>query len=191
MSELFWRAMEEASLSDVARARLEGDVGAARAAIALLERCDLLALGALADEVRRREVGDRVTVHSRRPRDGAPPAATDLDKLRAFAIARLTEERGATVTVDWADTGMELAQVALGFGANALAGAMQRKAGLPVIDGETQRVKGEGQVEVAELKRRELSAVLAAAGREVTFVEEPAPLRTHAKKGQAHARLDP
>jgi 2-iminoacetate synthase ThiH len=193
MSELFWRAMDEAGLSAVARARLRGDVGSALAATAQLERCDLMALGALADEIRRREVGDRVTVHARRPRESARSAATDLEKLRAFAIARITQEPGVTVTVDWSETGLELAQVALGFGANALTGAMQRKAGLPVIDGETQRVKGEGQVEVAELKRRELSAVLAAAGREVVFVEEPAPTaaRSTVKKGAPHARLDP
>lgn len=194
---LFWAALRDAGLEGVARARLAGDVRAARAATDVLARADLLALGALADEIRRREVGDRVSVYTRRAGEGAlGPARSDLEHLRAIAVARITGDVGAEVRVDWTELGMELAQVALGFGANALSGVLQRKAGLPLLDGETRRVKGEGQVEVAELKRRELGAVLASAGRECVFVDPEAvtpPSHAHVApmKGSPDVRVDP
>ncbi|HEX7602286.1 MAG TPA: hypothetical protein VF316_11800, partial [Polyangiaceae bacterium] len=138
-----------------------------------LESADLLLLGALADLVRKEEVGDDVRVHAnvQTARDGVPAhVERGLDLLRAVAIARITGAKGAAIRVDWGVCGLEIAQVALGFGANELIGPIASKRGLPIAEDETKKLKGQGMVAVQLLKTRELAGLLRRAGREPVFV---------------------
>jgi hypothetical protein len=75
------------------------------------------------------------------------------------------------VVVDWAGVGLELAHVALGFGASELAGPVVTRRGLPIADDRTQKVRGAGLVSSQLLKKRELAVLVRMAGREVVFVD--------------------
>ena len=171
--------LRKENLWSVREARRRGDLAAVRAADAELRAADLLALGALADEIRKVDVGDDVRFCTQ---------ATDADRaayagvfvpragktgfafLREVAIARITAEPGACVRVDWDDAGFELSQVGLGFGANEIWGALANKRGLPILDEEMKKVKGEGMVSLQALKRRELTKLLSYVGRKVVFI---------------------
>ncbi|HEY6463630.1 MAG TPA: hypothetical protein VIY73_25855 [Polyangiaceae bacterium] len=159
---------------------------------------DLLALGALADRVRRDEVGDEVRIYTREVDDGAGEprvegaaagagagstaivlplegrTSTGLELLREVAIARVTGPRGARVRVDWTRAGLEIAQVALGFGANELEGRIANKRGLPMAEGEKLGVLGKAsRLEDADVvKRKELEGFVRRAGRTPCFAEE-------------------
>ncbi|MGH7297863.1 MAG: hypothetical protein ACRELB_23185 [Polyangiaceae bacterium] len=184
MSALVDRALEAAGLSDVLTARRAGKVDAS--ATASLRAADLLALGALADRVRAEEVGDDVRIYTGTAEtSGSPPsdavvlpaegsALTGLELLREVAVARVTGPRGARVRVDWTRAGLELAQVALGFGANELAGRIASKRGLPLAGDEKLGVLGKAsRLEDAEtVKRRELEGFVRRAGRTPRFDEE-------------------
>jgi hypothetical protein len=75
------------------------------------------------------------------------------------------------VRIDWGRCGLELAQVALGFGANELAGPIANKRGLPLAQGEMLGVGKKSGWEPAELvKRRELAACVERGGRVAVFV---------------------
>jgi hypothetical protein len=180
VSALVDRAIDAAGLAGVLAARHAGDVGDGD--VARLRRADLLALGALADRVRAEEVGDEVRIYtSGDAADGdaavlpsASGALTGLELLREVAIARITRPRGAPVRVDWTRCGLELAQVALGFGANELAGRIANKRGLPMAEGETLGVLGKkSRQEAAEIvKRKELEGFVRRAGRTPRFDPE-------------------
>lgn len=180
MSALVDRAIDAAGLARLLAARRAGQVDASEAA--RLRAVDLLALGALADRVRLEEVGDDVRIYAgASPRGGdavvLPPEGselTGLELLREVAIARVTGPRGVRVRVDWTRSGLELAQVALGFGANELAGRIASKRGLPMADGEMLGVVGkQSRLEAAELvKRKELEGFVRRAGRTPRFDEE-------------------
>ena len=75
----------------------------------------------------------------------------------------------ARVRIDWSECGLELAQVALGFGASELWGRIANRRGLPIAEGATKKVRGEGMVAVAALKKKELKDLLAMAGRTAVF----------------------
>ena len=60
---------------------------------------------------------------------------------------------------------MELAQVALGFGASDLRGPITRKSGLPIYEDEKLKVKGQGMVDLRSIKKREIAALITHAGR--------------------------
>jgi len=146
---------------------------------AALETADLLALGALADRVRAEESGDVVRVFANEAADTGPDvvAVSLADAgtmgfaiLRRVAVARITGPRAARVRVDWSESGLEVAQVALGFGASELVGPLANRRGLPIADGATQKVKGAGMVAVQALKKKELEGLLAIAGRKAVFV---------------------
>jgi hypothetical protein len=147
------------------------------AAAADLATTDLMALGALADALRAAEVGAHVRV--RVVRGGDAPLALavvqgeGLGLLRAVAIARIAGPVGTTVAVDWTTARLELSQVALGFGANALVGVLSNKRGLPIAEDARRKVKGQGMVALAELQRREIERVLRGARRIPDFGEEP------------------
>jgi hypothetical protein len=180
MSALVQQAIDAAGLADVAAARRTGALSVAQ--VERLRQADLLALGALADAVRAEEVGADVKIFA----DGAtasqderlvvlPPdasgALTGLELLREVAVARVAGPRGARVRVDWARCGLELAQVALGFGASELAGPIANKRGLPLADGEMLGVGKKSGWEPAEIvKRRELAACVERGGRVAVFV---------------------
>jgi 2-iminoacetate synthase ThiH len=90
--------------------------------------------------------------------------------LRAVAIARITGPRAAAVRVDWSEVGIELAQVALGFGANELVGPIANKRGLAIASDATKKVKGEGMVSLQAMKQRELAGLVRRSGRRVVIL---------------------
>lgn len=173
MSALIQRALEEGGLADVLASRRASDLAAVRAAEPRLRAADLLLLGALADVVRQEEVGDevRVLANVQNAHDGVPGhQERGLALLRAVALARITGPKGVAVRVDWGACGLEIAQVALGFGASELIGPIASKRGLPIADDATKKLKGQGMVAVQLLKTRELGELLRRAGREPVFV---------------------
>jgi hypothetical protein len=155
-------------LVDAARAR--GDYEDVWGALPLLRSADILAVGALADRIRAREIGDDVRLFV----DGPPRAeaivcasAPGLELLREVAIARITGPRGAHVRLDWNEVGLEIAMVALGFGADELTGRLRpprTKKGLPVANG-------------AQLRRDELARLVACSQRRPVFVNEEEDVR--------------
>jgi hypothetical protein len=180
MSKLVDRAIDAAGLGAVlaarrAKAPLDGHLARLRAA-------DLLALGALADQVRAEEVGADVRIHA--GGDGGSPSSgetiilprgdgeiTGLELLREVAVARIAGPHGVHVRIDWDRCGLELAQVALGFGADELVGLLATKRGLPIADGELLGVGKKSRRELAQVvKRKELAACVERAGRVAVFV---------------------
>jgi hypothetical protein len=186
MSKLVDLAIEVAGLGDALAARRAGE--SLEPHLPRLRAADLLALGAFADRVRAEEVGAEVRIYSSGdPSDDAGAAArgraialppegdgqetTGLELLRAVAIARVTGPRAVRVRVDWTRTGLELAQVALGFGADELAGFIATKRGLPIADGELAGVGKKSKRELAQIvKRRELAVCIERAGRVPLFI---------------------
>ena len=197
MSKLVERAIDAAGLGSVLSARREG--GSMDGHVARLRAADLLALGALADRVRAEDVGADVRIYTDAPLRGdtdaplrgdtdAPPSGdtgalavvvlpregqelTGLDLLREVAIARITASRGAHVRIDWTRCGLELAQVALGFGADELLGFIATKRGLPIADDELAGVGKKSKRELAQVvKRRELASYVERGGRVPVFI---------------------
>jgi hypothetical protein len=182
MSALVDRAIEAAGLGDVLAARLAGSLSEEH--VARLREADLLAVGALADRVRVEEAGAEVRIYAGREQEDerrdAPLVVlpqvdremTGLELLREVAVARITGPRAARVRVDWTRCGLELAQVALGFGADELAGRIASKQGLPIAPGELAGAgKKSGQLPAQLVKRRELTAYVTRAGRSPVFVD--------------------
>ncbi len=181
MSALVDRAIESAGLGGVVAAReaASGSLESHPVWLARLRSADLLALGALADRVRTAEVGPEVRIYTSPPEDDAQVVVlprddkdlSGLDLLREVAIARITGRRGARVRVDWTRCGLELAQVALGFGANELAGFIATKRGLPIAPGELAGVGKKSLRELAQVvKRKELAGCVERGGRVPLFV---------------------
>ena len=186
MSALVDGALDAAGLAPLAAARRGGDYALVHVLAGALETADLLVVGALADALRKEEVGDVVRVFANVEADRAPEVvlvdgAPGLPLLRRIAIARIVSPKGARVRVDWAEIGLDLAQVALGFGASELVGPIANRRGLPIAESSTLKVKGAGMVSVQALKRRELDALLATAGRRAVF----APCRVDAVSSEA------
>jgi hypothetical protein len=182
VSVLVDRALDAAGLTTVLLARRAGRVG--EVPVARLRDADLLALGALADRIRAEEVGDEVRIYLREPPDddgrvvvlpGDANDVTGLELLRDVAIARVLGPRAARVRVDWARCGLELAQVALGFGADELIGRVASKRGLPLAEGELLGVGKRSALLPAEVvKRNELAGFVVRAGRKPVLVDGPA-----------------
>jgi hypothetical protein len=179
MTALAGRAVEEAGLSAVLAERRSAR-GVDPVRLAQLRAADLLALGALADLVRVEEVGDEVRLY-------VPPPAHDetdvvtlpadgreltgLELLREVAVARVTGPRSARVRVDWTRCGLELAQVALGFGANELSGRLSTKVGALIAEGDLTGVGKKSRLQLATVaKKRELAAFVRRAARAPVFV---------------------
>lgn len=189
MSRFVEKAIARAGLLPVLTARRAGDVESVRATMASWESADLMALGAVADLVRDEEIGAEVRIYETVEGDAGAPAdvmwigaaSNDLGLLREVVVARLTTMAGTRVGIDWGTCGLELAQVALGFGATDLRGSISRKSGLPILDDETKKVKGQGMVDLKTLQRQEIASLVRYAGREPVFVEE-------AKRGSVQRR---
>jgi 2-iminoacetate synthase ThiH len=191
-------AIAAAGLAEVHALRRAGCLEAPL--IERLWQADLLALGALADRVRADEAGDEVRVYTT---DEAcceetgvavlPPVAVDLtglELLRHVAVSRLTGPPAARVRVDWMRTGLELAQVALGFGANELAGRIANKRGLPIAADELAGVGKKSRLLPAQqIKQRELAGYVRRAGRVPIFVEETQTARTASMQPQVAGDL--
>jgi hypothetical protein len=152
--------------ADVIEARRRGE-------ILDVQNEDLLVIGALADAVRKEEVGDEVKIHT----SGAPEGlvlvrGSGLELLRATALARIRSTRGARIGVDWSECGFEIAQVALGFGASELVGPIQNKRGLPIADDATRKIKGQGMVAEKLLKKKEIEGLVTRCRRKPIFAED-------------------
>ena len=190
MSRFIEEAISKAGMAPVLAARRAGDLETVRSTVTSWGAADLLVLGAVADAVRVEDVGEVVRIHEHAPRVAAPgdaeitwvdasTHASELEFLRAVAVARIAALNGPRIGVDWSKCGMELAQVALGFGASELRGPITRKSGLPIYADEKLKVKGQGMVELSSIKRQEIGALVTHAGRLPVFVEiEEEPART-------------
>ncbi len=194
MSAIVETAIARAGLAPLLDARARGDEAEVKALAASLVSHDLLVLGALADQIRATEASDAVRIYADVTPDDGPTvimvtrsasteADTGLGFLRAVALARITGPRAARVRVNWSDIGLELAQVALGFGASELVGIIASKRGLPIADGTMSGMgKKSDQVLLTTVKRRELAGFVRRSGRRPIFVladgtlEEVAPL---------------
>ncbi|MDB4946487.1 MAG: hypothetical protein JWP97_6021 [Labilithrix sp.] len=179
MSRFIEDAIGRAGLLPVLTAHRAGDAAGVHALAVRLGAADLLVLGAAADILRAEDSGPTVRIHDGENASSAgvtwvepTKGASELDTLRAVAIARITGPLDARVGIDWSQCGMELAQVALGFGASELRGPITRKSGLPIYEDEKQKVKGQGMVELRSIKKLEIAALVTHAGRVAVFVEE-------------------
>ena len=103
---------------------------------------DLLALGALANEVREKRHGDR----------------TYFNRNMRIEVTN--------VCVDFGVSGLEIAQVALGFGASEICGPIANRRGLPIADDAKKKVKGKGMVALRALQQEEILAIIRRAKRE-------------------------
>jgi 2-iminoacetate synthase ThiH len=190
VSALVRDAIDAAGLSDVLAERLRG--ANVEGSVDRLRDADILALGALADRIRASEVGDEVRIYVREAsRDASPLASradrelaatepsvspadgglTGSDLLREVALRRIVGPPGAPVRVDWTRCGLELAQVALWFGANELTGTIATKRGTLIVEGELLGVGKKSRHELAlQVKRKELAACVRRSGRVPVFV---------------------
>ena len=170
MTPLVRKTLANAGLIEVYEARQRGELPTRES---LPSGVDLLALGALADAIRIAEVGDvvRVYANTRAPEGAlsAPDHLRGLELLRELATLRVTTPRAARIRVDWGPSTLELAQVALGFGASELSGPIADRRGLPIAGDATKKVKGQGMVSLQVLQKREIERVLRAAGRQPAF----------------------
>jgi hypothetical protein len=178
MTRFVEQAIARAGLSSVMPARARGDIDSVRVLLASLGEVDLLTIGAVADAIRTAEAGDVVRVHSSPPSADAAEvhwivdAKSELALLRQVALARVTGPAASRIGVDWGRHGLELAQVALGFGATDLTGPITRKSGLLISEDELKKVKGQGMVQRAALRRREIAALIHNAKRSCEFADE-------------------
>lgn len=172
--------IRRAGLGDVLDARLAGDLETVRTTVDTWKTKDLMALGALADLLRAKEIGSTVRVHV-----GAVVPASIAGKglafLREVAVARITAAPGAAVIVDGRTAGLELAQVALGFGGSELSLSLTSKRGLPIAEDALKKVKGQGMVPLVELQKREIERVLSGARRSPVFVVPEEMRNAHAQ----------
>jgi 2-iminoacetate synthase ThiH len=174
MGRLLSRAIEHAGLSDVAERALSG-AGLGEGDLARLRASDVLLVAALADAVRARFHGEEVRVYgleaARREPDlqrvsldaGRSDGPTGQELLFEIAIARLEAPASKSIAVSLEQLGLELAQTALTFGADALIGDLTTKRTLPLADGPGER-------------RKELAGLLERAGRRIRFADEPSRL---------------
>lgn len=173
MTRFIDRAIADAGLLPIVEARRAGNMDVVTAEV--FRDADLLVLGAIADGLRASEIGDVVRIHH----DPAAAqvvwvaaSARDLDTLREVALARILSPREVFIGVDWSRVGLELAQVALGFGASELCGPITKKNGLPILASDARKVKGAKLVDLAAIKRREIAALVRHAGRFPSFTDE-------------------
>ncbi len=181
MSALVDRALDAAGLTPILEARRSGVLD--ESMVERLREADLLVLGALADRVRMADVGDDVRIYFDAPSDddasvlvfpAVDRALTGFELLREVAIARIRAPRGARIRIDWTRCGLELAQVAIGFGANELVGVVANKRGLPLAEGEKLGVGKRSRWEAADVvKRNELEGFMRKAGRKPIFGGNP------------------
>ncbi len=182
-SKLVEQLLEREGLAPLLAMRAEGRIPTGPQAADRLARAATLALGAAADIARRGECGGEARIYVPAPPAatpgqvvlGAADAAGGTTFLRNVAILRLTGPIGARLVVDFGALGLEIAQLALSFGATDLAGPIARRGGLPLVDADDQR---------KVMKRREIAGLVERAGfHPVFFATDPSPLpkepRTH------------
>jgi 2-iminoacetate synthase ThiH len=169
MGRLFSRAIERAGLSELAERAFSGR-GLGREDLARLRDTDTLLLAGLADAVRERHRGDEVRLlgseAARRTPDllrldldgGRSDGPTGEALMREVALARLATPCSSGIAVNFERLGLELAQTALAFGADALFGDLGQKRVLPLLDGPAAR-------------RLEITGLIERGGRRVRWVD--------------------
>jgi hypothetical protein len=139
-----------------------------------LDQIDLLTLGAAADLARRRECGDEARIFvpfMPAPSEtlfvvGQGESARGSRLLRKIAVLRLTAPVGLRIVVDFGVLGLEIAQVALSFGASDLAGPIASRRGLPMVDADEARKL---------FKRAEIAGYVERAGFRPVFIATDGP----------------
>lgn len=192
-TSLTHRALVRAGLAEVLEARLDPPrAGDARATIAAsIDRVDTLLLGAMADRVRELERGEVARIYLETPLENDPSKllvaapswrARDggLAFVRAVATARLLAPTGVSLLVDVDRVGIQLAQLALAWGADAWLVSLSALA-LPVAeddaDGAADVLVALGKkssiddAERSVLKERELGGLIRQARRHPSIVE--------------------
>lgn len=173
-------AIERARLTEVAERALMGK-GLGAADLAKLTRADVLVVAGIADAVRAKHRGHEVLVITAEAAQreenlvvldiDADLAAgpTGQDVLVQIALARLATPCKQGIAVSCEQIGLELAQTALVFGADALIGDLvASKRTLPLLDGPQAR-------------KAELMGLIQRAGRTARFDgESAAEAATHA-----------
>ena len=172
MGRLLDRAIEQAGLSELKERALAGH-GLGREDLERMRGADTLLLAGLADAVRDAHRGDEVRLlgseAARRTPDlvrldldaGRADGPTGEELLREVALARLATPCGHGIGVSFERLGLELAQTALAFGADALFGDLGQKRVLPLLDGPAAR-------------RLELTGLIERGGRRVRWVDAQA-----------------
>jgi hypothetical protein len=167
MGRVFSRALAAAGLSDLLACVLSGQP-LGQAELLRLAAADLLLVAGLADVMRAHYHGDDVPVLRastlREPAQrvcvfaGAisEHGATGAELLRELALLRLRTPASTRIAVSMEALGIELAQTALLFGADALIGDLTSARTLPLLDG-------------AGARRRELEGLVARSGRRLRF----------------------
>jgi 2-iminoacetate synthase ThiH len=167
------RALQAAGLAELATRALRGE-GLGREDLAVLESADVLIVGALADAVRSQQRGEEVRVIAsaaarrdpelvRLDLESRENGPTGEELLRKVALARLQAPASRGVAVSYEQLGLELAQVALSFGADALIGDLESKRALPLLGGSAAR-------------RTELQGLIERVGRRVRWIDaQPEP----------------
>jgi hypothetical protein len=176
-SKLVSELVERAGLSPLLAERERGVVPSGPEVDAIVERSDILALGAAADVARRRECGDETRVHvpaapaatSEVSVIGSTASAAGTALLRHVARERLTGPIGRRIVVDFGAVGLEIAQIALSFGASDLAGPIASRRGLPMIEADDQKKL---------VKRREIAGFVERAGFRPVFVTTDTRIET-------------
>src|SRR5262249_59957199 len=105
------------------------------------------------------------------------PTAGGTALLRQVARERLTGPIARRIVVDFGAVGLEIAQVALSFGATDLAGPIASRRGLPMLDAEDQKKL---------VKRREIAGFVERAGFRPVFV--PTDARENLTLGDSPSR---
>jgi hypothetical protein len=165
MGRILDRALEQAGLSDLAERVLQGR-GLTAAELVRVRGADVLVLAGLADAVRERFHGDDVRVLGSAAaqrdaelmrlafEDRGEGGRTGQELLTEVALARLATPGQRSIGVRVDEIGLQLAQVALTFGADVLFGDLGGDRILPLLDGP-------------EARRAELDALIERAGRKV------------------------
>ncbi len=168
MGAMLVHAWNEAGLGDLAERALSGQ-SLLCADQEGLKAADILLVASLADAVREKFHGEDVRIYDNARalcEAGAriveltldPEGTTGVELLASISLARLSTPAQTSLGLSFVALGIELAQAALVFGANVLAGDLRGKRTLPLLDG-------------AEARRKELAGLIARAGRRVVFVE--------------------
>jgi len=179
-STLVAQLVEREGLLPLLASRERGVVPRESEVADVVARAQILAVGAAADAARRRECGDETRIHI----PTAPPATDALvviggdtvargtALLRRIALLRLGGPIALRIVVDFGALGLEIAQVALSFGATDLAGPILsrratpeplglRQGSLPILDRDDSKKL---------VKRREIAAYVERAGFRPVFV---------------------
>jgi 2-iminoacetate synthase ThiH len=169
IGKMLERGLAQAGLTELGARALRGQ-GLSAADLDVLARADLLLVCGLADAVRRVHRGDEVRLLNSAAAGRAPDLVrlnldagrgdgpTGEELLRDIALARLAAPCAQGIAVSFDQLGLELAQTALAFGADALWGELDGKRTLPLLGNQQAR-------------RSEIEGLIERSGRRPIWVE--------------------